>query len=328
MDVSRRSVPIICAAAAALTTAFVSGASLAQGISDRTITITVPFTPGSGPDALARILAEELRQRWRQPVIIENKPGASGNIGTQAAARAAPDGHTLLMTTNPFYMNTALFKSIPYDPQTSFAPVAEIATGTLALTVHPSAGVASVAELLAAAKAQPGTMNYASPGRGTPQHLAMELFKLTTKADLKHVPYSGSAGAVQNLVGGHVAAMFVPVHTVLPLAENNSVRMLAVASDKRSSLAPNVPTLAEVGVTGVDVDLWYGVLAPAGTPAPIVEKFNTALNEILSQPSVKGALEKQGLVPRGGPPERLAEFVAKERPRWARVIKEAEISAD
>jgi tripartite-type tricarboxylate transporter receptor subunit TctC len=290
--------------------------------------LNVPFTPGTGPDSLARILGEELRQRWKQPVIVENKAGASGNIGTQAAARAVPDGHGLLVTVNTFVMNASLFRSVPYDPQTDFVPIAELATGTLALVVHPSVNVATLPELISAAKARPGQINYASPGRGTPQHLAMELFKLTAKVDIKHVPYTGSAGAVKDLAGGHVSAMFLPVHTALPLAEAGQIRILAVGSETRTQQAPNVPTLAELGVTGFDVDLWYGVLAPAGTPKDIIDRYNAAFNEILAQPNVRAALEKQGLAARGGPPERLAELIAKDRPRWAKVVKDAEITAE
>lgn len=317
-----------CGLALAGTSVLFGGApAFAQGLSDRTITFNVPFTPGSGPDALARLLAEELRQRWKQPVIVENKAGASGNIGTQAAARATPDGHTILITTNPFVMNTSLFKSIPYDPQSSFVPLVEIATGTLALAVNPSLGVSNVAELLAAARARPGSIDYASPGRGTPQHLAMELFKLTAKIDLKHVPFTGSAGAVQALTGGHVPAMIIPIHTGLPLAESGNIRLLAVTTEKRSELAPNVPTFAELGLP-VDVDLWYAALAPAGTPAAVQERYVQAFNEILSQPSVRETLAKQGLVPVGGPAQKLADRLTRDRPRWARVIEEAQITAD
>src|SRR3954454_19529837 len=243
---------------------------LAQGQS-QTIHLNVPFTAGTGPDLLARILGEELRQRWNQPVIVENKPGASGNIGTQDAARAEPDGNTLLVTVNTFVMNASLYKSIPYDPETSFAPIAEIATGVLALVVHPSLNVASLQEFVAAARAKPGEINYASPGRGTPQHLAMELLKLTAQVDLTHIPYAGSAGAIKDLAGGHVSAMFLPVHTALPLVESGNIRILAVGSARRAHQAPQVPTLAELGVTGFDVDLWYAVLAPAGTPKEVVE---------------------------------------------------------
>jgi tripartite-type tricarboxylate transporter receptor subunit TctC len=301
---------------------------LAQGQSQQTIRLNVPFTAGTGPDLLARILGEELRQRWNQPVIVENKPGASGNIGTQAVARANPDGQTLLVTVNTFVMNASLYRSIPYDPEKSFEPIAEIATGVLALVVHPSLNVTTVPELIALARSKPGEINYASPGRGTPQHLAMELLKLTAQINLTHIPYAGSAGAVKDLAGGHVSGMFLPIHTALPLAEAGQIRILAVGSQVRAQQAAQVPTLAEVGVTGFDVDLWYGVLAPAGTPKAIVDRYNAVFNEILAQPGVREVLDKQGLVARGGPPERLAGLIAKDRLRWAKVVKDADIASE
>jgi tripartite-type tricarboxylate transporter receptor subunit TctC len=319
---------LFAAAAALWLPPFLAAPAAAQKLSDRPIAIVVPFTPGTGIDVLARIVGEELRQRWSQPVIVENKPGASGNIGTQAAARAEPDGHTIMMTVNTFVMNASLFKRLPYDPVGSFEPIVEVATGALALAVHPSVEAKSMKELIAQARAKPGEITYASPGRGTPQHLAMELFKLTAGVDLKHVPYTGSAGAVNDLVGGHIKAMFIPVHTVLPLAAENQVRVLAVGSDRRSAMAPNVPTLAEEGVAGFDVDLWYGLLAPARTPKEIVERYNAAVNEILASPKVKESLAVQGLTPVGGPPQRLADLIAQDMPRWAKVVKEAGITAD
>jgi len=303
------------------------GRAWAQG-SRQVIKLIVPFTAGTGPDLLARILGEELRQRWNEPVITENKPGASGNIGTQAAAQAEPDGQTLLMTVNTFVMNASLFRSIPYDPQKSFVPIVEIATGALGLAVHPSLGVSSVQELIALARSKPGEINYASPGRGTPQHLAMELFKLTAKIDLTHIPYSGSAGAVKDLLGGHVAAMFLPIHTALPLAEQQQIRILAVGSKVRARQAPQVPTMVELGMTDFDVDLWYGALAPAGASRAVIDRYNAVFNEILAQPAVQAVLEKQGLTARGGTPEQLAELIAKDSARWARIIKDAGITPD
>jgi tripartite-type tricarboxylate transporter receptor subunit TctC len=301
--------------------------SLALGQSQQTIRLNVPFSAGTGPDLLARILGEELRQRWNQPVIVENKPGASGNIGTQAAARAAPDGQTLLVTVNTFVMNASLYRSIPYDPETSFVPIAEIATGVLALVVHPSLNVSTFSELIALARSKPGDINYASPGRGTPQHLAMELLKLTAQINLTHVPYAGSAGAVKDVAGGHVSVMFLPIHTALPLAETGQIRILAVGSQAPAQQA-QVPTLAELGVTDFDVDLWYAVLAPAGTPKEIVDRYNAVFNEILAQPSVRAVLDRQGLIARGGPSERLAELIARDRLRWAKVVKDAGITSE
>jgi tripartite-type tricarboxylate transporter receptor subunit TctC len=225
-------------------------------------------------------------------------------------------------------MNASLYRSIPYDPETSFVPISEIATGVLALVVHPSINVNTFSELLAVARSKPGEINYASPGRGTPQHLAMELLKLTAQVNLTHVPYAGSAGAVKDLAGGHVSAMFLPIHTALPLAEAGQIRILAVGSQGRAHQAPQVPTLAELGVTDFDVDLWYGVLAPAGTPQDIVDRYNAVFNEILAQPNVRAVLDKQGLVAQGGPPERLAALIAKDRLRWAKVVKDAEITSE
>ena len=300
----------------------------ARAQSQQTIRLNVPFSPGTGPDLLARILGEELRQRWNQPVIVENKPGASGNIGADAAARAAPDGNTLLVTVNTLVMNASLFRSIPYDPEKSFAPIVEVATGVLALVVHPSLNVSTFPELIALARSKPGEINYASPGRGTPQHLAMELLKLTAKINLTHIPYPGSAGAVKDLAGGHVSAMFLPIHTALPLAEAGQLRILAVGSQARAQQAAQVPTLAELGVTDFDVDLWYAVLAPAGTPKDIVDRYNAVFNEILAQPNVRAVLDRQGLIAQGGPPERLAELIAKDRLRWAKVVKDAEITSE
>jgi tripartite-type tricarboxylate transporter receptor subunit TctC len=302
--------------------------SLALGQSQQTIRLNVPFSAGTGPDLLARILSEELRQRWNQPVIVENKPGASGNIGTQAAARANPDGLTLLVTVNTFVMNASLFNSIPYDPEKSFEPIAEIATGVLALVVHPSLNVSTFPELIVLARSKPGEINYASPGRGTPQHLAMELLKLTAQINLTHIPYPGSAGAVKDLAGGHVSAMFIPIHTALPLAEAGQIRILAVGSQARAQRAAQVPTLAELGVTGFDVDLWYAVLAPSGTPKAIVDRYNAVFNEILAEPRVRDVLDKQGLLAEGGPPERLAELIARDRLRWAKVVKDAQIISE
>jgi tripartite-type tricarboxylate transporter receptor subunit TctC len=303
-----------------------AGRSLAQG--QQIIRLIVPFTPGTGPDLLGRIVGEEMRQRLNKAVIVENKPGASGNIGTQAAARAAPDGQTLMVTVNTFVMNASLFSSLPYDPEKSFEPIAEIATGALALVVNPSTKANTVAELIALARSKPGELNYASPGRGTPQHLAMELFKLTAQVNLTHIPYSGSAGAVKDILAGEVSAMFLPIHTTLPLAESGQLRILAVGSKARAQQAKQVPTLVELGMPDFDVDLWFGALAPAGTPKEIVDRYNALLNEILAQPSVQAVLEKQGMTAQGGPPERLAELIAKDRLRWAKVVKEAGITPD
>jgi tripartite-type tricarboxylate transporter receptor subunit TctC len=293
----------------------------------RAITIVVPFTPGTGPDILARIIGEEIQKRWNQPVVVDNKPGASGNIGTQVVARAEPDGHTLLMTSNPFTANISLLKDVPYDPIKSFAPIIAPGYGVLALAVHPSLPVTSMKEFIDYAKAHPNEIDYGSPGIGTPHHLAMELFKLSTKIDVRHIPYRGSAGAVTDIIGGHVKAGFLAVHLALPLVQNNQVRLLGVASLERSKVAPDLPTLDSQGLTGFEVNLWYGLLAPAGTPRDIIARYNAVVNEVLAQPKTVETLTKQGLTVAGGTPEQLGQFVAADAAKWQKVVKEAGITA-
>jgi len=303
-----------------------SGA-LAQG-SGKAITIIVPYTPGSGPDIMARLLGEALQQRWGQPVVIDNKPGASGSLGASQAGRAEPDGQTIMMTTNPFTNNVALFKTLPYDPVMGFEPIVFAGSGALVLTLHPSVPAKSTKEFIAYAKANPGKINYGSPGHGTPHHLAMELFKQTTKTDMKHIPYRGSAGATQDLVGGHVEAGFQAIHVILPVARNNQVKLVATASKDRQPIASELPSLSEEGLPGFNVDLWYAVLAPKGTPKDIVAKYNAVINEILAQPSVQERLGKQGIVVGGGTPERLRDFLTEETAKWQKVVKEAGITPD
>jgi tripartite-type tricarboxylate transporter receptor subunit TctC len=302
--------------------------AVAQKISDRTITIVVPFTAGTGVDLIARTLGQELQQRLGQPVIVENKPGASGNIGTQHVARAAADGHTLLFTANTFVMNVPLFKALPYDPQVSFAPIAEAARGAMVLVAHPSLGAATLADFASKAKAAPGKLDYASPGRGTPHHMAMELFKVTAGIDLLHVPYSGSAGAMKDLAGGHVGSMFLPLQVALPLARDGQVRILAIGSAARAQQAPDVPTFAEVGHPGFDVDLWYAMFAPKELPADLAARFNAMVNEILAVPAVREALARQGVTARGGTSAALAKLVADDLARWASVARKSGIVAE
>jgi tripartite-type tricarboxylate transporter receptor subunit TctC len=293
----------------------------------RTIAIVVPVTPGAGPDIMARTIAEELQERWRQAVVIENKPGASLNIGTQFVARAAPDGHTLLMAANPFTANVSLFKNLPYNPVKSFAPVIKVATGSLGLAVHPSVSAHSTKEFIEYLRARPGQLNYSSPGVGTPHHRAMELFKLVAKVDLKHVPYRGAAGATQDLVGGHVSASFQAIHGALPLMQSGQISLLAIASRERAAVAPLLPTLIEEGLP-VEVGLWFGIFAPAGTSSEIVQRYNAEINEILRMPRIVEKLSKQGLSVVGGPPERLGAFVAQDIVKWQQVIIEAGVTAE
>jgi tripartite-type tricarboxylate transporter receptor subunit TctC len=295
----------------------------------RPIKIIVPFTPGTGIDILARTLGQRMGEDWSTAVIVDNRPGASGNIGTEAVAKSAPDGYTLLMTANTIVLNRSLFKSIPYDPVKDFAPVAPLAIGRLALVTNPSVPVQSVKELIAYAKANPGKLFYGSPGNGTPHHLAMELFKSATGIDVVHVPYKGTGPAVQDLVGGQIGLMFLPVHVAQPLVEGGKLTMLAAGGLTRSSVTPNVPSLAEAaGVRDVDTDIWYGLYAPAQTPGDVVARLNAEMNALLRKPDVAELLGKQGLQPTGGTPDALEQLTRSDLERWGRVVRDAKIQPD
>ncbi len=300
----------------------------AQQLSGRTITIVVPFTPATGPDVMARLVGEELKERWKEAVIVENKPGATGNIGAQFVARAAPDGYTLLMTSNPFTSNVSLFARVPYDPIRSFAPIIDVGAGALALCVHPSVPANDVAEFIAFAKAQAEELNYGSPGIGGPHHLAMELFKQVTGVRMKHIPYRGSAGATQDIVGGHVQVGFLSLSIAAPLARSGALRILGIASPARVPTAPELPTLIEQGIHGFEAELWFGLLAPAGTSPEIVARYNAAINEIVQEPRLVDLAAKQGVVVRGGTPREFADFLARDLATWQKVVKEAGIRAE
>ena len=294
----------------------------------RPIRLVVPFTPGTTADTLARVLGAKLSERWKVATVPDNKPGASGIIGTDAVAKAAPDGYTLLFTATAHGTVGALHKNLPFDTVKSFTPVALLATSALALCVSPRLPVATLAEFVEAARKQPGKLEYSSPGIGGPQHLTMELFKLETGIDLLHVPYKGTAGALSDLVAGHVDASVVSLQSSAQFVNAGRLKMLAVMSEQRSPAFPNVPTLKELGHRNLVVETWYGVFAPAGTPAAIVEQLNRTLNELLQLPDVREAFSKQGLIPAGGPPRRLSDLVALEISRWARVVESAKINPE
>jgi tripartite-type tricarboxylate transporter receptor subunit TctC len=328
MKVRRIALHLVQAAIVALALAvLVPPRALAQQ-PGRPITIIVPYSPGTGIDILARALGSELSQKWGQPVVIDNKTGASGNIGTGLAARAAPDGNTLLMIAKVFVVNPSVFKTVPYDPIKSFTPIIKLATGSIVLAVHPSVPADTAQEFIQYAKARPGEINYGSPGFATPHHLAMELFKQATGTNLVHVPYKGTSNAMSDLVGNHVSAMFIPTHVALPHALANQIRLLGVASLERVPAAPAVPTLHEQGVTGFDVDLWFGLVAPAGTPAGTITRNNTVFNGFLQSPTMVAELAKQGLIASGGPPEVLRDLIVHDLVKWAKIIKDAGITAE
>src|SRR5712664_914942 len=241
---------------------------------NRAVHITVPFTPGTGADILARVLGPRLAGRWRSAVVVENRVGATGNIGTEYVAKAAPDGYTLLFTATSFGTNPALSRTLRFDPVKSFAPVVLAATSALAVIVNPQVPAKSLREFIALARAEPGKLHYSSPGNGGPQHLAMELLKLEAGIDIVHVPYKGAGGALADLIGGHVAAMISAVQTAAPHVQSGKLRMLAVMSGERSGAFPAVPTVREAGLPELEVETWYGLLAPANTPPAAIDKVN------------------------------------------------------
>ncbi len=305
----------------------VAGA-LAQSWPAQPIRLVVGFTPGTGIDIIARSVGQKLQERLGQPVVVENKPGASGNIGTEAVARAKPDGHTLLVTVSTIVMNPALYKSLPFDPLKDFAPISLTAWGSLALAVPGSAKTDSAARLVAAAKAAPGKLNYASPGVGTPHHLAMELFKNVTATDITHVPYKGTAGAITDLLGGQIDAMFVPIHVALPHVKSGKLKALALGSAQRHPTARDLPTLAELGIPGVEVDMWYGFLAPQGTPREVIAKLNAELKAIIALPDIQSSFAAQGLDPATSSPEEFQAVMERDTARWARVVNQAKITGE
>lgn len=309
-------------AAALLATA---GLSAAQ---EGPLRLIVPFTPGTGIDLIARTVGPKLSERLKRPVVVENRAGASGNIGTEAVVRAAPDGSTLLVSVNTLVMNRSLYPQMPFDPVRDLQPVGLTSWGQLILVTHPRSGFKTAADLIAAAKQAPGKLNYASPGVGTPHHLSMELFKNTAKVFLTHIPYRGTGPAVTDMIGGQVDAMFLPIHVALPQVRSGRLVALGIGSDKRHPLLPDLPTLSEAKAGEVNVDMWYGVFAPKGMPAAQVAALNREINDILRAEDVKKAFEGQGMDPASDTPEGFAKLVARDADRWAALIKAQGIKAE
>src|SRR4051812_11818246 len=289
------------------------------------VKIIVPFSPGTGMDILARTLQPKLGDAWRQAVVIENKPGASGNLGAAQGAKANADGHTLVMGASTLIINTTLYKDMPYNPLTDLAPIGLAANASLLLVANPKLGVSSVADLVARAKAQPGALNYASPGIATPHHLAMELFMARAGIDLAHIPFSATGPALTQLLGGEVPLMFLPVHVAIAHVKAGKLVALANGGGKRSPLAPEVPTLGELGLRDADTDIWYALWAPAKTPAAILNRINADMNRALASPDVRAALSAQGMEVLTGTPADLGERMKSEAARWAQVVKAGNI---
>jgi tripartite-type tricarboxylate transporter receptor subunit TctC len=307
----------------------VSPLVLAQSAANQgPLKLIVPFTPGTGIDLIARTLGPKLSQRLNRPVVVENRVGASGNIGTEAVVRSAPDGSTLLVSVNTLVMNRALYPGLSFDAVKDLSAVSLTSWGQLLLVTPAQSGYKTAAEFVAALRKQPGRLNYASPGVGTPHHLSMELFKNTAQVFLTHIPYRGTGPAVTDLLGGQVDAMFLPIHVALPHIRSGRLTALGIGSDKRHALLPDVPTLAEAKAGNVNVDMWYGIFAPKGTPADIVNLYNREINQMLSGDDVKKAFVSQGMDPNGSTPQAFAQLVERDAERWARLIKDQGIKAD
>ena len=301
---------------------------ISQTYPSQGVRLVVPFTAGTGMDTIARAVAPRLAERLGQSVVVQNVPGASGNIGTDQVAKGTPDGHMLLVGANTMLMASQLYASVPFDPLKDFAPVSMAAYGTLMLVANPKTGIKTLADLLAQVRAKPGSVAYGSPGIGTPHHMAMELLKNQAKVFMLHVPYRGTAGYTQDLLSGEINVGFLPVHVAQGFVATGRLNALAVGSPKRHPVAPTVATLDELGQKGVDVDMWYAFMAPAKTPAPVVNRLNTEIAAILKLPEIRDALGKAGLVAASSSPDELGEVMKKDYPRWGQVIKTNGIKAE
>jgi len=315
---------------------FVAGLALAglataaspQEYPSKTIRMIVPFAAGGPTDVIARTVGQKLTESWGQPVVIDNRGGVGGNLGTDIAAKAAPDGYTLVMVIVAHAINASLYSKLPYDPVKDFAPVSLAGAATIVLVAHPSVQAKSIRELIALGKAKPGKINWGSPGTGTPHHLAGEMFKTLTGIDMVHIPYKGAAPAIVDLLGGQVSLAFVSLPAALPQIRAGKLTALGVSGPQRSAVAPEVPTIAESGFPGYELENWYGALAPAGTPRAIVNKLNGEIVKILQTPEVKDRLNSQGFEIRTSTPEQFAAYLKSEIVKWAKIVKDSGAKVD
>ena len=308
---------LVASAALALS----SGGAFAQGYPGQPIRFIVPYAAGGGVDIVARAIAPKLSERLGQSVVIDNRGGAGGNIGTELAAKAEPNGYTLVMGAAAFAINVSLYRKLPFDPLKDFVPISLIAATPNILAVHPAVPAKSVRELIQLARAKPGSLNYASAGNGTTSHLAAELFKTMASINMVHIPYKGTSPAVVALLSGEVAVMLAPALTLLTHIKANKVRGLAVTGTKRSPAFPGLPTVAESGLPGFEARQWYGVLAPAGTPKEIVTRLNSEIVTIVRSPEVTKRFLSDGSEPVGSTPEEFARYIKAEIAKWAKAVE-------
>ena len=315
-------------AAAAL--AGIAGTASAQSAyPNKPLRFIVPFAAGGPTDVLARVIGQKLGESLGQPVVVENRPGAGGNIASDYVAKAPPDGYTLILgTVGTHAINASLYSKLPFDTARDFAPIALVASATIVMVVHQSVPAATVKEFVALAKSRPHPFSMASPGSGTPQHLAGELFKTVTAVDMVHIPYKGAAPALNDILGGQVSVGFVSLPAALPHVKAGKLRALGVTAAKRSVVAPDVPTIAESGAPGYEVENWYGVLAPAGTPREIVNRLNAEIIKLLHAKDVKELLNNQGFEVLQSTPDQFAAFSKTEFEKWAKLVKLSGATAD
>ncbi len=309
----------------ALLFAAVAGSAAAQTFPSKPLRLIVPFGPGGPSDITGRLIALPIGETIGQPVVVENRPGAGGNIGAEIVARQAPDGYTLLLASTSFASNATLMRKLPYDPVKDFAPVGQVTIYPSIAVVHPSLPVKSVKELVALAKARPGQLVYGSAGIGTATHLVVELLKVAAGIDMLHVPYKSSVHARQDLLGGQIHLMFDAMAPALSLVKAGKLRAIAVTSRERSPLAPELPTVAEAGVPGFETAGWSGLFAPAATPADIVTRLNAALNKTLGSADLRKRLFELGFEPATSTPEQLGKFLRDEIDMWARLAKQGKL---
>jgi len=300
----------------------------AQDYPTRTVKIVVPFGAGGPADVYSRVLAQHLSEALKQPFVVEDRPGAGAIIGTDAVAKSPPDGYTLLAMSNTHTTNESLIPTKPFQLMRDFVPVAGINYSDLVMVVHPAVPAKDVKEFIALAKSKSGELNYASSGTGTPYHMAAELFRSLTGTNILHVPYRASGDMRNAVIGGHVQMAFDAVTTMASNIKAGQVRALGTSAGKRSSVLPDVPTIAEAGVPGYDATIWLGIMAPAGTPAPIVEKLNSEINKVISRPDVKEAWDQQGAVALKMTPAEFDKYLRADVEKWAQVVKAAGIKPE
>jgi tripartite-type tricarboxylate transporter receptor subunit TctC len=301
-------------------------AQAADAFPTKPIRIIVAYTPAGTTDILARLVGQKMSEAWGQPVITDNRAGAAGNIGTEVAARATPDGHTLIMgTAGTHGINVSLYRKLGWHPVKDFAPVSLVAMVPNIMVVNNSLPVKSVKEFITHVKANPGKLSYGSPGNGSTAHLSMELFKSMTGTSIVHIPYKGSAGVLADVMGGQIAVTIDNMPPYIPQVKAGKIRALAVSSAKRSSALPELPSIAEAGVPGYDSGAWFGLLAPAGTPKAVVDKLSAETARIIRMPDINRRVSEQGAEPVGGKPEEFAALIKTEIAKWAKVIQDAKV---